>query len=1023
MAESCGAASVASTTFLVLLVSALLLSIAAAYADAKSADTVTIGGVFDQGEDSGLDVHLTQAVERINQDASILRGHQLKALSFKTNPGDSFVASKCVCELVRQAIAALIGPTSWQVQSYVQSASYRMQIPYLQTSPEFRERLSPFTLYLHPSVQQLNRAYHDLIQSRKWKSFAVFYDNDNVFVALKDVLNASLNPPNVLMYPYNPALSFKKMLKDIGSKNIYNIILHLELAKLPQLFREAKEVNQTTLYHDYIVTGLDFHTLDLREFYSLKANVSAFRIIDPDRKEVQVVRRDWALATGLASQNYQSPTASGALRKDKSPNLDRISTTEALLYDAVALVAAGIESLKEKEWKDNNNYNKNPPPLFSQLDCNRSVHWEQGKALLEAIKGARVRGLSGDLRLNRRSGTRDEFALDIVELKHSGLRKTATWTTREGLKFSAANRTEQDAELSKTLEGMTLRVVSVLNEPYTMLYPASENRTGNNRYYGYAIDLIKELAAVCKFNYTFYISPDSKYGSRQPDGKWNGMVGELIQRKADIAVVDLTITYDREQVVDFTIPFMNTGISILFKKPEKSEPAIFSFLYPFSIVVWFYTLTVYTFVSILVYVLGRFTPYEWVPSHPCDPQSEPENQFSSLQNAFWFTMGSIMQQGSDLVPRAISTRVLASIWYFFTLILISSYTANLAAFLTAARMGAPIENANDLAKQTKIAYGCLGGGSTYGFFKKHNDPVMKRMWTYMEAERPTVFTTSNKEGIERVLRGDYAYLMEALSIEYLVERNCNLTQIGTLLDSKGYGIATPLKSPLRSALTSAILILQEKGVLHALKMKWWKQQGGLLKCDEDKGSSSTSEMDMDSVGGVFLTLIVGCAVGVIIVICEFCWKRAKVPYGERGHLFCEFFKEMRHVLACQGSRPNPDSREDLDDEDAAGGTAELSEDIDVAGMALHLNSLKLARTATLQDMRLQNMQGQLQNCKTNQSHIGSDTFSRQTSASHLSRTATLQSRHSNHSVRTSHTMNSVHSMPSVHSNNWGVYEN
>lgn len=67
--------------------------------------------------------------------------------------------------------------------------------------------------------------------------------------------------------------------------------------------------------------------------------------------------------------------------------------------------------------------------------------------------------------------------------------------------------------------------------------------------------------------------------------------------------------------------------------------------------------------------------------------------------------------------RAISTRVLASIWYFFTLILISSYTANLAAFLTAARMGAPIENANDLAKQTKIAYGCLGGGSTYGFFK------------------------------------------------------------------------------------------------------------------------------------------------------------------------------------------------------------------------------------------------------------------------------------------------------------------
>ena len=66
---------------------------------------------------------------------------------------------------------------------------------------------------------------------------------------------------------------------------------------------------------------------------------------------------------------------------------------------------------------------------------------------------------------------------------------------------------------------------------------------------------------------------------------------------------------------------------------------------------------------------------------------------------------------------AVSTRTLASLWYFFCLILISSYTANLAAFLTAARMTAPIENANDLAKQTDIAYGAKDGGSTQRFFQ------------------------------------------------------------------------------------------------------------------------------------------------------------------------------------------------------------------------------------------------------------------------------------------------------------------
>lgn len=67
--------------------------------------------------------------------------------------------------------------------------------------------------------------------------------------------------------------------------------------------------------------------------------------------------------------------------------------------------------------------------------------------------------------------------------------------------------------------------------------------------------------------------------------------------------------------------------------------------------------------------------------------------------------------------RAVSTRMVAGMWWFFTLIMISSYTANLAAFLTVERMDSPIEGAEDLAKQTKIKYGALRGGSTAAFFR------------------------------------------------------------------------------------------------------------------------------------------------------------------------------------------------------------------------------------------------------------------------------------------------------------------
>lgn len=69
------------------------------------------------------------------------------------------------------------------------------------------------------------------------------------------------------------------------------------------------------------------------------------------------------------------------------------------------------------------------------------------------------------------------------------------------------------------------------------------------------------------------------------------------------------------------------------------------------------------------------------------------------------------------MPKALSTRIVGGIWWFFTLIIISSYTANLAAFLTVERMESPIDSADDLAKQTKIEYGVVEDGSTMTFFK------------------------------------------------------------------------------------------------------------------------------------------------------------------------------------------------------------------------------------------------------------------------------------------------------------------
>ena len=60
----------------------------------------------------------------------------------------------------------------------------------------------------------------------------------------------------------------------------------------------------------------------------------------------------------------------------------------------------------------------------------------------------------------------------------------------------------------------------------------------------------------------------------------------------------------------------------------------------------------------------------------------------------------------------------------------------------------------------------------------------QKMWRYMESNEPETFVSSYEEGVRRVLRGNYAFLCESTMLHYLLQRNCNLTQVGGLLDNK-----------------------------------------------------------------------------------------------------------------------------------------------------------------------------------------------------------------------------------------------
>ncbi|KAI7806120.1 putative glutamate receptor ionotropic, partial [Triplophysa rosa] len=382
--------------------------------------------------------------------------------------------------------------------------------------------------------------------------------------------------------------------------------------------------------------------------------------------------------------------------------------------------------------------------------------------------------------------------------------------------------------------------------------------------------------------------------------------------RADLAVAPLTITFVREKVIDFSKPFLNTGISILYRRPNSTNTGFFSFLNPMTPDIWVYILLAYLGVSCVLFVIARFSPYEWYDAHPCNPGSDVvENNFTLL-NSFWFGVGSLMQQGSELMPKALSTRIIGGIWWFFTLIIISSYTANLAAFLTVERMDSPVDSADDLAKQTKIEYGVVKDGATISFFKKSRVSTFEKMWAFMSSRQSTSFVKSIEDGIQRVLKSDYALLMESTTIEYVTRRNCNLTQVGGIIDSKGYGIGTPKGSPYRDKITIAILSILEDGRLHMLKEKWWSGSS----CLEDE-RYETGPMGIQNLGGIFIILASGLLLSVFVAIGEFIYKLRKTAEREQRSFCSAVTDEIRLSFTCERRvkhkpphQPPPDMKTD-----------------------------------------------------------------------------------------------------------------
>ncbi|KAK6298564.1 hypothetical protein J4Q44_G00316190 [Coregonus suidteri] len=857
--------------------------------------SVQIGGLFPRGADQEYSAFRIGMV-------------QFGTPEFRLTPhidnlevANSFAVTNCFCSQFSRGVYAIFGFYDKKSVNTITSFCGTLHVSFI--TPSFPlDGTQQFIIQMRPDIKG---PLLSLIEYYKWDKFAYLYDSDRGLTTLQVVLDTAaerkwhvtaINVGNLKDERKDEA--YRSLFQDLENKKERRVILDCEQDKVKDIMEQVITIGRHVKGYHYIIANLGFVDGDLSKIQYGGANVSGFQIVDFDDPLVSKFDQRWE-----------------ALEEKEYPGADsKIRYTSALTYDAVQVMTEAFRYLHKQRIdiarKGNNG------------DClaNPAVPWAQGVEIERALKQVRVDGLTGNIQFDQ-YGKRVNYSVNIMELKNNGPVKIGYWNEVDKMAVTKSDVFPND---TTGMENKTVIVTTILEAPYVMLKKNADLFLDNERYEGYCVDLAAEIAKHCGFKYQLKIVGDGKYGARDAETKiWNGMVGELVYGKADIAVAPLTITLVREEVIDFSKPFMSLGISIMIKKPQKSKPGVFSFLDPLAYEIWMCIVFAYIGVSVVLFLVSRFSPYEWHTEEYEDGQiqtNESTNEFG-IFNSLWFSLGAFMRQGCDISPRSLSGRIVGGVWWFFTLIIISSYTANLAAFLTVERMVSPIESAEDLAKQTEIAYGTLDSGSTKEFFRRSKIALFDKMWTYMRSAEPSVFVKTTAEGVLRVRKskGKYAYLLESTMNEYIEQRKpCDTMKVGGNLDSKGYGIATPKGSSLRNAVNLAVLKLNEQGLLDKLKNKWWYDKGecgsgggdskvspsqqshgtpvnlAVLKLSEqgvldklknkwwyDKGEcgakdsgskEKTSALSLSNVAGVFYILVGGLGLAMLVALIEFCYK-------------------------------------------------------------------------------------------------------------------------------------------------------
>uniref|UniRef100_A0A667IKR1 Glutamate receptor n=1 Tax=Lynx canadensis TaxID=61383 RepID=A0A667IKR1_LYNCA len=428
---------------------------------------------------------------------------------------------------------------------------------------------------------------------------------------------------------------------------------------------------------------------------------------------------------------------------------------------------------------------------------------------------------------------------------------------------------------------------------------------------GFCIDILKKLAKVVKFSYDLYLVTNGKHGKRVR-GVWNGMIGEVYYQRADMAIGSLTINEERSEIVDFSVPFVETGISVMVARSNGTvSPS--AFLEPYSPSVWVMMFVMcLTVVAITVFMFEYFSPVSYNQNLTSGKKSGGPS--FTIGKSVWLLWALVFNNSVPIEnPRGTTSKIMVLVWAFFAVIFLASYTANLAAFMIQEQYIDTVSGLSDKKFQRPqdqyppFRFGTVPNGSTERNIRSNYREMHTHMVKFNQRSVEDALTSLKMGKLD-------AFIYDAAVLNYMAgkDEGCKLVTIGSgkVFATTGYGIAMQKDSHWKRAIDLALLQFLGDGETQKLETVWLS---GI--CQNEKNEVMSSKLDIDNMAGVFYMLLVAMGLALLVFAWEHLvyWKlRHSVPNTSRLDFLLAFSRGIYSCfngvqsLASPARPPSPD---------------------------------------------------------------------------------------------------------------------